>query len=229
MSDDLPPPTTSPAETPTQTPADAQVEARAAEAAAIRRRWITLGELLAVIAIIISGLTLWNSWSERSDSRAVKTADAQKASARAVTLVLIAANAGERELGLKPPSADQSVQSQRIIFPTALGAAPAETTGEPRIEAEWFERALKKARDTARLPDNSRGDERLPVVITTRFLVDGKPHEDVALYDIGYTISGRLLSGHSVTLRGLSLVSRVKSSGAQTALDARWGELFPSK
>ena len=229
MSDDLPPQSTNPAEAPTQTPADAQVEARAAEAAAIRRRWITLGELLAVIAIIISGLTLWNSWSERSDSRAVKTADAQKASARAVTLVLMAANAGERELALKPASADQSVQSQRIIFPTALGAAPAETTGEPRIEADWFERALKKARDTARLPDNSRGDERLPVVITTRFLVDGKPHEDAALYDIGYTISGRLLSGHTVTLRGLSLVSRVKSGNAQAALDARWGELFSAK
>lgn len=224
MSDDLPQ-----SETPPPAKAEAKAEARAAEAAAIRRRWITLGEVLAVIAIIISGLTLWNSWSERSDSAAVKSADAQRASARAATLVLIAADAGERALAIKPASAEQSVQSQRIIFPTALGAAPAETTGEPRIEAEWFERTLKKAREAARLPDNSRGDERLPVVITTRFLVDGKPHEDVALYDIGYTISGRLLSGHSVTLRGLSLVSRVKGGSAQAALDARWRELFPSE
>jgi predicted negative regulator of RcsB-dependent stress response len=36
------------------------------EAAAIRRRWITLGEILAVIAVLISGLTLWNSYSDRS-------------------------------------------------------------------------------------------------------------------------------------------------------------------
>ncbi|WP_404337680.1 hypothetical protein AB2M62_02980 [Sphingomonas sp. MMS12-HWE2-04] len=218
MSEDLPP---------TETAAKAEV--RAAEAAAIRRRWITLGEVLAVIAVLISGLTLWNSWSERSDSAAVKTADAQRATTRAATLVLVAADAGERKLALKPVSAEQSVQSQKIAFPTSLGAPPAETTGEPRIEAEWFERGLKKARERADLPDNSRGDERLPVVITTRFLVDGEPHEDVALYDIGYTISGRLIAGHSVTLRGLSLVSHVKSGDAQATLDARWARLLPGK
>ncbi len=35
---------------------------QAAEAAAIRRRWINLGEVLAVIAVLISALTLWNSY-----------------------------------------------------------------------------------------------------------------------------------------------------------------------
>ena len=224
MSDDLPRP-----ETAAQSQADAKAEVRAAEAAAIRRRWITLGEVLAVIAVVISALTLWNSWSERRDSRAVKSADAQRASTQAAMLVLIAADSGKRALVLKPASAEQSVQGQRILFPTALGAAPAETTGEPRIEASWFEQALKKAREAARLPDNSRGDERLPVVITTRFLVDGTTHEDVALYDIGYTISGRMFAGHSVTLRGLSLVARVSNGSAQTKLDARWRALLPQR
>jgi hypothetical protein len=210
-------------------PGAESTESRAAEAAAIRRRWITLGEMLAVIAVVISGLTLWSNWSERRDSEAVKSAEARKASTQAATLALVAAGAGERELALKPASAAQSVQSQKIAFPTALGAPPAETTGEPRIEAAWFERALKEAREAAHLPDNSRGDERLPVAITTRFLVDGRPHEDVALYDIGYTISGRLISGHSVTLRGLSLVDRVPEDSAQAKLDARWKALFPAK
>lgn len=218
----------SPPELPPQTPAE-KAEARAAESAAIRRRWITLGEILAVIAVVISGLTLWNSWSERSDSKAEQSADARRASARAATLVLIAADAGKHSLALKPASADQSVQSQKLTFPSALGAAPAQTTGEPRIEASWFERPLEKAREAAKLPDNSRGDERLPVVITTRFLVDGEPHEDVAIYDVGYTISGRLLGGHSVALRGISFVSRVKSDAAQAKLDARWKALLPAK
>lgn len=208
--------------------AAANAEGRAAEAAAIRRRWITLGEVLAVIAILISALTLWNSWSERSDSKARKDADAQQASARAVTLVL-AADGVERALALKPIAAEQSVQSQKIVFPSVLEVAPAETTGEPRIEAAWFESALKKAGEKARLPDDSRGDERLPVVITTHFLVDGAPHEDVALYDIGYTISGRLLAGHSLKLRGLSLVSRVQGGTGQEQLDARWSKLFAER
>jgi hypothetical protein len=208
---------------------ESTTESRAAEAAAIRRRWITLGEVLAVIAVIISGLTLWSNWSERRESEVEKSADTRKASIQAATLVLTATASGERELVLRPASAAQSVQSQIIAFPTALGAPPAETTGEPRIEAAWFERALKKAREAADLPDNSRGDERLPVAITTRFLVDGRAHEDVALYDIGYTISGRLISGHSVTLRGLSLVDRVSEDRAQAKLDARWKALFPAK
>ncbi len=207
----------------------AQAEARAAEAAAIRRRWVTLGEALAVIAVVISGLTLWNNWSERSETETVKQAEAHQAAIRAGTLVLTATASGERQLTLKPASDTQSVQSQTIAFPAALNAPPAETTGEPRIEAAWFERALTKARDAAGLPDDSRGDERLPVAITTRFLVDGEAREDVALYDIGYTISGRWLGGHHVTLRGLSLVSRVKDARAQALLDARWAKLLPRK
>lgn len=206
---------------------EAKAEDRAAEAAAIRRRWITLGEMLAVIAVIISALTLWNSWTERSESSVAETKEADRASTRAATLVLVAAGADKHILTLKPASAAQSVQSQKIIFPTALGVAPVETTGEPRIEAAWFEDALKKARSKANQPDDSRGDERLPVVIASRFLVDGEQHEAVAIYDIGYTISGRLLGGHSLTLRGLSLVSRVTTGSAGTRLDARWAKLLP--
>jgi hypothetical protein len=212
----------------TATPA-AKAEVRAAEAAAIRRRWITLGEILAVIAVLISGLTLWNSWSERRDSEKVKQTEAERSSARAATLVLTTADSGKARLSLKPASADQSVQSQKILLPTALGAAPAETTGEPRIEAEWFEQALIRAREASGLPDNSRGDERLPVAIVTRFLADGAPHEDVALYDVGYTISGKLVSGHSLRLRGISLVARVNKDDAQAKLDSRWKSLFPAR
>jgi len=224
VSDSVPPP-----EPPVQTQAEERAEARAAETAAIRRRWITLGEVLAVIAVIISALTLWNNWSERSDSKAAESAVAERASAKAAALVLTTADIGKRSLTLKPAAAEQSIQSQEILFPTALGAASARTTGEPRIEVSWFEHALEKAREAARLPDNSRGDERLPVAIVTRFIVDGDPHEDVALYDIGYTISGRLLGGHSVELRGLSFVTRVKKGAAQAKLDARWKDVLRVK
>jgi hypothetical protein len=205
---------------------DAKAKARSVEAAAIRRRWITLGELLAVVAVIISALTLWNSWSERSESRATKSAEERRASMRASTLILTAARVSASRLVLKPASSEQSVQSQTISFPTALGLAPAQTTGEPRIEASWFERPVKRARARAGLPDDSRGDERLPIAVTTRFVVDGEAHEDVALYDVGYTISGRWLVGHSIALRGLSLVSRMKNGDAQAILDERWSKLI---
>lgn len=211
-----------------QAQSDTRAEARAVEAAAIRRRWITLGEVLAVIAVTISGLTLWNSWSERSETKAAKQAEAQQSSTKAATLVLVTEDGGKRTLALRPASADQTVQSQKLLLPAALKLTPVETTGEPRIEAKWFENALVKAREAAHLPDNSRGDERLPVAIVTRFLSNGVPHDDVALYDIGYTVSGRFLGGHSVTLRGLSLVTHAKAAEAQSRLDQRWARLHPS-
>ncbi len=198
-------------------------EDRAIEAAAIRRRWITLGEILAVLAVLISGVTLYLNWTDKQAERADKAAQNTKASSRAVALVLNATAARDDRLLLKPVDEGQVVQSQTIRFPAALDVDPVETTGDPRIEADWFATGLKRARDKAGLPDDSRGDERLPVAISTRFLANGEAHEDIALYDIGYSIKGRLLGGHDVTLRGLSLVKRVKGN-PQAQLDARWGE-----
>ncbi len=208
-----------------------EAESRAkdrAEAAKVRRRWVTLGEVLGVAAVLISGLTLWNNWSDRRETKAEQAATEQRASAKAAKLVLLAADGGKQTLTLKPAAAEQSVQSQTVLFPSALGVSPAATTGEPRIEGGWFDHALVKAREAAGLPDNSRGDERLPVVIVTQFLADGDPHEDVALYDVGYTIAGKFLGGHSVTLRGISLIAKVKRDHAQARLDARWKTLLPA-
>lgn len=207
-----------------------EARAAAAEAAEIRRRWLTLGEILAVVAVVISALTLWLNWAERSDTTAQKTAESSQAAKQAATLTLSAqwTAKGDR-LALKPASSDQQVQGQTISFPAALGLDPVETTGEPRIEAGWFESALKKMRSRAGLPDDSRGDERLPVIVTTTFLADGSQHEDVALYDIGYTIKGKLFSGHALDLRGLSLVKHVKAGNAAAELSARAAHLLPVK
>src|SRR5690606_19675623 len=153
---------------------ESRTEARAEEAAAIRRRWLTLGEMLAVLAVTISALTLWLNWSDRSYNRMDKAAESSRAARRAAMLTLSSESIdkGER-LDLRPLSADQQVLGQVISFPAPLDIDPVETSGEPRIEARWFEDALKKARERAGLRDDSRGDERLPLVVTTRFMVDG--------------------------------------------------------
>jgi hypothetical protein len=204
-------------------------EASAAEAAAIRRRWITLGETVAIVAVLISGLTLWLNWSELRGNDAQRTAERHDEAAKAATLTLTAARAEKgARLDLKPASSDQTVQQQRILFPSALGVDPVQTTGEARIEASWFDGALKRAREKAGLPDDSRGDERLPVVIETRFLADGTTHSDRALYDVGYTIKGEFLSGHTLGLRGLSLVKRLDEKDI-AALDSRWKRMAPAK
>lgn len=213
-----------------QTSSETKIEAHAAEAAAIRRRWLTLGEMLAVAAVAISALTLGLNWMERSDTKAQKTIESAQAADRAATLTLSARPVGKGDtLELKPVAPEQQVLGQTIRFPAMLEIDPVETTGDPRIEARWFDDPLKISRNRAGMPDDSRGDERLPVIITTRFLIDGRSHEDVALYDIGYTIRGRMFSGHVLELRGLSLVKHVKAGSAISELNGRASRLLPAK
>ncbi len=193
-----------------------------AQAKARRWRWITLAELLAVATVLISAFALYDAHSARTQDDAARTAAQGKEAARVdrLTLVGTAGNDG-RSLKLAPAVATQVVQSQVIRFPAALGVAPAQTTGDPRLEAEWFAEGLKKARRAAGQSDDSVGDERLPIAIETRYLADGVIRTDQAIYDLGYTINGKFLGGSSVKLRGLALVERPGGALA-AALDKRW-------
>lgn len=203
-------------------PEDRSTEA--AEAAATRRRWINLAEVLGVIAVVISGLTLWNAYTERTGAEAAKEASRREASAEAQILLLRATADREAErLSLAPVDAAQTIQGQTIIFPSVLRAAAVETLGDPRLEASWFERGLIRAREEGGERSEARGDERVPVAITTAFFVGGAMHRDTAIYDVGYRIDGGgLLGGREIRLRGLSRIEAVPARAAQARLDALW-------
>ena len=193
-----------------------------AESARIRRRWVTLGEILAVAAVAISGLTLWNSYTDRQDARVEKAGEAARATVANRTLLLKAtADRDASRLDLLPLRAEQSIQGQTIAFPAALGLAPVDTTGDARIERGWFDDALVRARKGIGLEAETRGDERLPVLLTTRYLADGVLVTDRAIYDIGYATDTAFLSGTAVRLRGLSLVARVKADDTRR-IDQLW-------
>lgn len=206
---------------------DNQTKAEKAEAAAVRRRWITLGELLAVAAVIISGLTFWNSYSERRSNEVERQSDERSAEVRARTLILRGVPDKEGEvLAISAPT-DQAIQSQSVTFPTALDLDSIETTN-PRIEADWFDGALRKARRAAKQRDEDAGDERLPVAVTTRYVADGEMITDVSLYDVGYAVKDRFLRGGVVRLRGLSFVGRTRADAAQARVDALWQTRQPT-
>ena len=194
------------------------------EAARIRRRWINLGELLAVAAVLISALTFWNSYRERTHAEEKDAREEVRTREAAGAIVLgAAADDKGRTLTLTALRDDQRIQGQTIGFPGALGLAAVETTGEARIEADWFEKALKAARKAAGAKAETAGDLRLPVRITTRFLAGGDLHESRAFYDIGYRIeAGGLFGGSNVRMTGLSLIGAAGASGETTRLDALW-------
>jgi hypothetical protein len=185
------------------------------EAARVRRRWLNLGELLAIVGVAISGAALWNSYRERTNAEAEQASAEARIAKKAQLLVLKATVAKEGSvLTLVPRDDTQTIQAQTIRFPAALALSPVETTGDARLERSWFERELTTALEKAKAAKRAPGDARLPVHIVTRFLVDGVEYEDSAIYSIGYTIGHGFLSGTTIKLRGLSRNSAAPAGAA---------------
>lgn len=198
------------------------------ERRAIRRRWITLGETVAVLALVISALTLWNSYAERKHNEVNEQAAASASNGAAHVLRLKGTRTDkDRQLSLSPLRDDQTIQSQTVRFPSALGVAPVDTAGDPRIEAGWFDSALRKARAAAGRKETTAGDERLPVEIVTHYLVGGEDRTDDAIYEVGYRVESHLF-GASVLLHGISLAEQAGKSG-QARLDRLWSARMPAK
>lgn len=200
-------------------------EADPADKATAKRRWrwLTLAEVVGVAALIVSILTFWNNYKTRTGAEADKAAERARASSAAQSLLLRGQTDREgRVLTLSPADSGQAIQSQTMSFPAALGVPAVETLSEPRIDAGWFERPLLRARGDG---DETLGDARLPVLLTTRFYAVGAMHRDTAIYDLGYRIEGGgLLGGHRIRLRGLSRVETIAPGRGQARLDAIWRE-----
>jgi hypothetical protein len=192
-----------------------------------RLRWVTLGEAVAIAAVLISGLGLWNSYQDRRDARAEKAAEAARSTAPAPFYLKASAAADGATLALAAANAEQTIQGQTLRFPPSFKLAPVTTAGDPRIEAGWFDDALKADRKTRQLPDQTAGDERVPVMIETDYLIGDRALKSRAYYDIGYALEGHFLRGSSVKLRGLSMIG--KAAAGDAAADQRLAALWQSR
>lgn len=199
----------------TETPQDK------AEARAIRRRWVNVGEVVAVAGVVIAGLTYWNNYSERRDAaneRAIEQSAerAEKSAARhRVTLVTTDADAS----GITFRAQDGCpLQSTEIRFPSALGVEAKSTVVTHRIEADWLARPLLKMTDGGA----DRREGRLPVLIAATCTAEDGDRSETAIYDLLWrTEPGGLLSGRTLRLRGLVRRQGVSGDG-QRRLDSLW-------
>lgn len=185
-----------------------------------RRRWLSIGETVGILALLISGISLWDSHQERVETR---TAASKPKPVHVTPLVLTASADSEGEiLRLASPNADRVIQTQTIVFPKALDLASVDTVGNSRIEADWFASALRSA------VGDDRGNGRLPVGIITHYTDNGTERTDVAIYDIGHGWRSRLLQRDVPVLEGVTLVSRAPKD-LQATLDSRWTKRHPPK
>ncbi len=190
--------------------------------AARRRRWMTFGEIVAVLALLISAASFWDAHQDHARSQHNPPPIAAPGSTANASLLLSGTISDDRQqLTLHPAHAEQVIETQTVRFPAAVRAAPVETTGNARIEAGWFEDGLRQAVKAGKAGPRAH---RLAVGIETNFVVDGVAHTDHAIYDIGYALRPRLLRGAAVDMEGVSLVRARTGNDMQAQLEARWAK-----
>ena len=190
------------------------------------RIWITLSELVGVLALVIAGANFWENRHERVvDTRRQDAAERAASQAHAaVVLNATMENEGAR-LSLESLNPAQAVQSQRYLFPHAvLGHAMEVSAAHPQIDLDWIAGGLRAqiARERKAGAAGADGEGHMPVGIFTTYVEDGEMRTDQSLYRVGYGWRSRLFGGPLIALQGVSLVRRAVPGDLRGAVEAAW-------
>jgi hypothetical protein len=203
----------------------------------LQLRWLSLAELVGIAALVIAGLGYWDSHRARTQADREKAAEARERQAQAqkeaqagalrrAFLMTGTPQAGGEQLRLSAVHSEQVIQTQEVRFPAEVRVDPVQTTGNPRLEASWFEAGLAKALHAR---DDTRKTGRLPVAIATTYIEDGQTKTDRSVYQLGYSLHPRVLRADKVEMEGLSLVRRGTSDDLQGLVDGLWAHQAPAK
>ena len=154
-----------------------------------RLRWLTLGEAIAIAALILSGLGLWHEWNKREEAKVV----IEKPVSIPLALRGRVTDDGRR-LEIQPVEDGHALQSLTI---TAVGLK-IELGSDGELSAGDLEGALGK-------PDGGEDRQRLRVRIAARYVEAGADKTASGFYVLTYQWDGGgLLGGKSLRLVGLS-------------------------
>lgn len=186
-----------------------------------RRLWITVSEIVGVLALLVAGLSFWDAHRDRSAG--AQRAQQQQAAESVLVLTGQVDGSGDR-IRLEPMNRAQAVQSQTLVFPSAVRADPVQIdAAQPRIDKDWIVSGLKQAQEAEKKAGKKPVAEgRLPVGVTTTYVQDGVTRTDRAIYRIGYSVSSNLIGVERVKLEGLSLVRRGAGGDLKGQVEALW-------
>ncbi|HEX2624494.1 MAG TPA: hypothetical protein VHM21_04500 [Sphingomicrobium sp.] len=159
----------------------------------VRRRWINLGEFVAVAGLIISGLALWNSWQREDDQPAAPVVVEKE---RRIPLALRGTVDDDgKQVTLAAIEPGHSIDSLTITATgSATGTASVGSGGAltAREVESWFPKDAKR---------DAGGTLRLTVA--TDYIEAGEDRTAKQLYLLSYRWSdGGLFGGKSLRLTG---------------------------
>ena len=140
-----------------------------------RLRWVTLGEAIAIAALILSGLGLWREWNKPDE----KPATVEKASSIPLALRGRVLNDG-RALEISPVEPSHTLQSLTV----GLAGKKIETGSNGKVSANDFEAIVGKYKPEA------EGVQGATVNITARYVEAGTDKSATGSYLINYRWEG---------------------------------------
>jgi hypothetical protein len=159
-----------------------------------RRRWINLGELIALAALIVSALGVWIAWKSNNQDKPTPVVEQRLA----VPLALRGTPSGDgRMLTIVPADPAHALESLTVRI---KGASPIDVGSDGRLAANDVEPALKgrdkEAKDVA---------HNVSVRIDARYVEAGADRRGGGNYVLRYKWEGGgLFGGRSLHLVGLS-------------------------
>ena len=155
-----------------------------------RLRWVTLGEAIAIAALIISGLGLWHELRKPGEKPVVVERQAS------IPLTLRArANDEGRSIEIAPVESSHALQSLTIT----AGGSTIELGSDGELDSEAVENALGKS------STDEKGVQRIRVRVDARYVEAGADKTATGSYMIAYRWDGGgLLGGRSLRLVGFN-------------------------
>jgi len=155
-----------------------------------RLRWVTLGEAIAIAALVISGIGLWREFT-KPDERPVVV---EKQTSIPLRLRGHVSDEG-RSLEIAPVESSHALQSMAIT----AGRAKIELGSDGQLSAETLEDALGKS------VEKKDGIHRTRVRVDAKYVEAGADKSATGSYVVSYRWEGGgLLGGRSLRLVGLS-------------------------
>ncbi|QNN65965.1 hypothetical protein H9L12_05500 [Sphingomonas rhizophila] len=161
------------------------------EARAVRRRWINLGEFVAVAGLIISGLALWNSWGGDKEREPDPVAERT----RAIPIALRGTVSDDgKTLTLSPIETGHSLDRATL---TANGKS-VDIGSDGEVSASDLQRLVDK-------PGDNSAENLLPVTMSIHYVEAGEDKSSKGSYRIRFRwTNGGIFDGRDLRITGFS-------------------------
>ena len=101
-----------------------------------RRRWITLGELIALLALIVSAVGVWIAWKNNGEDKPTRVVEQRQSVPLSLRAV---ADRDGSELTISPVEPGHGLQSLTVSI---KGGSPIEVGSDGRLQASDVQAAL---------------------------------------------------------------------------------------